>query len=614
MKIHPFALSSNDRRLPMESPEDCVEHRTARNGILGGVPAVLLTLTLGLLAFAPAAAAAPATCATNGLSPITGTEGGLGQEFTVGAAGGDLHAFAIAAFGPDGASQLSILPLDGTGLPDPAAALASSTIDLPAAPSVTAIAFARPLRLAPGRYVVFLAPATAASWLFCVRPTAGGAWLHSGQNWFSSTIEALALGLDLQPQDLTAPVVSVTPPVSPTRAPQVEFGSDDPAATSTCSVDDGAAAPCTSPFAPAGLGDGPHTVAIVARDVMDNVSAPAAVAFTVDTAAPSAAITIVPGNATAPTTAITVLLSEPGTFTCQLDGAAAPCAESFTVVPASEGSHTLTVTATDLAGNSGDTPATFLADWTAPEVAALNDLKVVADAAADAERHRVGAVVEFAPVATDNFDAQPTVSCTPESGSFFEVGDTVVTCAARDASGNASAPVSFTVSVVHPPPSTADVDLAYDPDHDQVEVTESHGGTIDWAGHRTLTAAIDDHETLVNVRRTDDVADVEHLDDGLRVQYLRYDGASRVRPTSNGYAFRSSERRDGSLKRLVIVVRAGRNVVIVKYSAARDQSVVRYVDARRSNTTLRVVRVDGLVIPHLRSDAGRMLIDVGGGG
>jgi hypothetical protein len=97
------------------------------------------------------------------------------------------------------------------------------------------------------------------------------------------------------------------------------------------------------------------------------------------------------------------------------------------------------------------------------------------------------------------------------------------------------------------------------------------------------------------------------------VQYLRYDGGSRLRPTSNGYGFQSSERRDGSLKRLVIAVRAGRNAVVVKYSAATDQSVVRYVD-EQSSKTLRVVRVDGLVIPHLRSDAGRMLIDVGSGG
>src|SRR5215218_10212321 len=147
MEIHPFGPSGTRPGLPMQSPEDCVTHRMARNGILGGVPAVLLSLVLGLLAFAPAATAAPATCATDGLSPITGNEGGLGQEFTVGAGGGDLHAFSLAAFGPDGASQLSVLPLDAAGDPDETAALTSTSIDLPPEAGLTAISFARPLRL-----------------------------------------------------------------------------------------------------------------------------------------------------------------------------------------------------------------------------------------------------------------------------------------------------------------------------------------------------------------------------------------------------------------------------------------------------------------------------------
>lgn len=589
-----------------------MKHRMARNRILGGLPAVLLTLVLGLLAFVPAAAAAPATCATDGLAPITGNEGGLGQEFTVGVGGGDLHAVSLAAFGPDGASLLSVLPLDSGGTPDEAAPLTSTTIDLPHDAGLTAISFARPLRLGAGRYVVYLAPETAASWLFCVPPTAGGDWLHSGQNWLRSDTEALALGLDLQPQDRTAPVVSAAPPASPTRTPRVTFSSDDPAATFSCSVDGGKAAACTSPFAPTGLADGPHTVAIVARDVMDNVSAPAVATFTVDTAAPTAAITIVPGNAADHTTSVTVVLSEPGTFTCTLDAAPVACAGSFTLLPAAEGQHALTVTATDLLGNGGDTAATFLADWTAPLVAALDDLEVLANADDSSERQRPGAVVEFSPIATDNFDESPAVTCKPESGSFFPVGITVVSCAASDASGNGSAAVTFSVNVVDPPPSTADVDLAYDPDRDRVSITESHGGTIDRVGRSTVIASLADHETRVNLRGTDHVAGVDHLDHGLRLQYLRYDGGRRVRPTSNGYAFSSSERRDGSVKRIVIAVRSGRNAVIVRYSAESDQSVVRYVDPSKGET-LRVVRIDGLVIPHLRSDAGRMLIDVGRG-
>lgn len=591
-------------------------NQRARYRILGGVPAVLLLLALALLAFAPAASAAPETCATDGISPITNGEGGLGQEFTVGPAGGDLHAYALAAFGP-GLATVSVLPIGASGDPDLTSPLASTRIDLPASASLTTVAFPRPLRLGAGTYVVFLVPDTAASWLFCVPGSGGGLWLYQAltPRWFHSQTEMLALGTDLRAQDLTPPALTVTPPVSPTRTPSVEFSSDDPAATYACSVDGAAAVACASPFQPAGLADGAHQVAITARDVMDNVSAPGIASFTVDTSPPTATITIVsPGNAADHSVAVTIALSEPGSFTCHLDGADLPCAASFAFLPGGEGPHTITVTSADALGNTGEDTAGFLADWTAPAVDQLDDIEATADGSDADERGRPGAVVEFAIVATDNFDPQPAVKCSPASGDLFPLGTTVVTCVATDANGNPSAAMSFRVTVVEPPPGAADIDLAYDPDAERLVVTETHDGDIRWYGRRTLVATAGDHQTRVNVRRINQVDRVmDDLDDGMMVKYLRYDGGPRLKPTSNGYAFRATERRNGSLKRLTIVVRAGRSAVIVKYSAADDESVIRYRDVR-SDRTLRVVRVDGLAIPHLRSDAGRMLIDVPGGG
>ncbi len=67
----------------------------------------------------------------------------------------------------------------------------------------------------------------------------------------------------------------------------------------------------------------------------------------------------------------------------------------------------------------------------------------------------------------------------------------------------------------------------------------------------------------------------------MRFAYLRYDDGPRLRPTTNGYGYRSSERRDGSLKRLVIVARAGRNAVVVKYSAG-DRPVGRSATCARA--------------------------------
>jgi len=66
---------------------------------------------------------------------------------------------------------------------------------------------------------------------------------------------------------------------------------------------------------------------------------------------------------------------------------------------------------------------------------------VVADATAP-----TGGVVEFTATATDDFDPNPTVACTPPSGRAFPIGDTVVACLATDDAGNTSSE-SFSVHV-----------------------------------------------------------------------------------------------------------------------------------------------------------------------
>ena len=64
-------------------------------------------------------------------------------------------------------------------------------------------------------------------------------------------------------------------------------------------------------------------------------------------------------------------------------------------------------------------------------------LQVPPRAVADANGP-TGARVTFTVSATDNVDPDPTVACTPGSGSLFPIGDTTVTCTATDASGNSS--------------------------------------------------------------------------------------------------------------------------------------------------------------------------------
>jgi hypothetical protein len=59
-----------------------------------------------------------------------------------------------------------------------------------------------------------------------------------------------------------------------------------------------------------------------------------------------------------------------------------------------------------------------------------------------------------APTATDLVDPSPAVACSPASGSHIDLGTTVVTCTARDATGN-HAERSFTVTVSRSAPTVA---------------------------------------------------------------------------------------------------------------------------------------------------------------
>jgi X-Pro dipeptidyl-peptidase len=83
----------------------------------------------------------------------------------------------------------------------------------------------------------------------------------------------------------------------------------------------------------------------------------------------------------------------------------------------------------------------------APETVAPVLGPVPADIAAETTNAGGTAVTYALPTATDNEDPNPVVTCDPASGSTFAVGTTTVTCIAKDANGNASAPKTFKVVV-----------------------------------------------------------------------------------------------------------------------------------------------------------------------
>jgi len=115
------------------------------------------------------------------------------------------------------------------------------------------------------------------------------------------------------------------------------------------------------------------------------------------------------------------------------------------------GEHTVTCSATDVAGNSVEDSFTVtVQDTTAPGIIAPSNQTVEATGPD-------GAVATYsAPEVSDNYDTGLVATCTPESGSTFALGETTVNCSVTDSSENTSS-ASFTVTVVDTTPPTVDV-------------------------------------------------------------------------------------------------------------------------------------------------------------
>ncbi|KAG2491538.1 hypothetical protein HYH03_010109 [Edaphochlamys debaryana] len=117
------------------------------------------------------------------------------------------------------------------------------------------------------------------------------------------------------------------------------------------------------------------------------------------------------------------------------------------------GVTTVTCTAKDTAGNTASATVTItVTDKTAPAVAAD-------DASIEADADTLGGAksVSFSCSASDIVDGPLSVSYSPKQpGDYFPVGNTVVTCSAKDKAGNtASATITVVVSDNTPPTVTA---------------------------------------------------------------------------------------------------------------------------------------------------------------
>jgi ABC-type oligopeptide transport system substrate-binding subunit/Tol biopolymer transport system component len=116
---------------------------------------------------------------------------------------------------------------------------------------------------------------------------------------------------------------------------------------------------------------------------------------------------------------------------------------AFTVgAPEAAGRWTYQVAVSDGHDTVYSSPSTQVIVDLAPPVLTLPTV-IAANATSAA-----GAVVTFAPTATDAVDGPTPVTCGPPSGTTFGIGDTFVSCAATDRAGN-TATGSFIVRVAH---------------------------------------------------------------------------------------------------------------------------------------------------------------------
>ncbi|MGH2906006.1 MAG: Ig-like domain-containing protein [Solirubrobacterales bacterium] len=176
--------------------------------------------------------------------------------------------------------------------------------------------------------------------------------------------------------DTTAPVVSASlaaPPVNgfvPLKRPSITYSATDLSlATVTCSLDGAAASDCknASPFTPSSdLADGAHSFVVVATDAVGNTGATATATlnFTVDTTPPVISLTSPTAGQTVDASSPGIVLSVTGgTAQCRYDAQPyVPCDAAFAAITLPDGPHSISVLATDLAGNTSSFYVLFTID------------------------------------------------------------------------------------------------------------------------------------------------------------------------------------------------------------------------------------------------------------
>src|SRR5213078_2507938 len=268
--------------------------------------------------------------------------------------------------------------------------------------------------------------------------------------------------VDTTPPDTTPPDTTITaaPPArSNSSSASFSFTATEAGSTFACQLDASAFAPCVSPKSYSGLADGSHSFQVRATDPAGNTDpTPASYTWTVDTTPPDTTITPAPpARTTSSSASFSFTATEAGSsFACQLDASAfAPCVSPRSYSGLANGSHTFQVRATDPAGNTDPTPAsyTWTVDTTPPDTTIT--------AAPPARSTSSSASFSFtATEAGSTFacqlDASAFAACvSPQSYSGLADGSHTFQVRATDPAGNTDpTPASYTWTVDTTAPDT----------------------------------------------------------------------------------------------------------------------------------------------------------------
>jgi CSLREA domain-containing protein len=183
-------------------------------------------------------------------------------------------------------------------------------------------------------------------------------------------------------QDSTPPALlidSVPPSFTNDATPSLAFhGSDANGVSFGCDfsgASSGSDDPCSSPYDFGGsLPDGSYTAHVTAVDDAGNQTQSSEIDFTVDTIAPNTVIDSAPSGTTGDNTPTLTFHTDDANgaaFACTVDSAsAAPCTSPATFGALADGPHTISLLATDPAGNVEASPqtASFTVDTSTPVV------------------------------------------------------------------------------------------------------------------------------------------------------------------------------------------------------------------------------------------------------